>query len=118
MTKPKETVKKIYLPVFTYTINVIVTSDIELSRNSRDKEIGHSYKTDGKLYGLHSWNVNKPCCYLFFYHKATLNEITHECYHAISRMFNWIGAEKEEELFAYHLGYLTENVCKIIYNKK
>lgn len=118
--KPKayERQKKIYLPVFGYTVSVVVTDDLQRSRTKRNSVIGHSYTVAPTLRALHSFNNDKAKSWLFFQSAPSAGTISHECSHAVHRMFNWIGAENEIELFAYHLGYLVDECFAILYPNK
>jgi hypothetical protein len=40
-------------------------------------------------------------------HHLIVNEIAHESWHVVNRMFKNVGAELENEMVAYHLGYIV-----------
>jgi hypothetical protein len=113
--KLKESVKKVSFPIYYYTIFIVKTNDIVGSRIKRDNVLG-SFKVkreDKYVGGMHSSKDGEPNSYLFI-NAPDANGIVHECYHAVSRMFCYIGAEFEEEVFAYTLGYLVEKVTDFI----
>jgi hypothetical protein len=56
------------------------------------------------------YRTDKAISYLFLPTNAISNPIVHEAYHAVSNMFRWIEAAHEEEIFAYHLGYLVQEI--------
>jgi len=106
-----ERILKIELPVFDYTITVVVTDDIIKSRNDRAKEIGGEIGLKNiNIMALHACHNDKAESYLFFYEGASVNTITHECFHSIFRLTEWINAEIEQENFAFHIGYLAQKV--------
>lgn len=104
----------ISFPVFSdYIIKIIFTKDIPTSRDKRADILGALEKPMSKYVdGLHSYNDCHPNGIIFLSRKATQGTIAHECSHAIWRMFNWVGAQIENETFAYHLGYLVDELNK------
>jgi hypothetical protein len=60
--------------------------------------------------GFHLYSTNRARSYLFLHTDALSNQIVHEAYHTVSNIFRWIEAEHEEEVFAYHLGYLVQEI--------
>lgn len=114
----KERIGKVEFIVFDYLVQIVVTDDIVQSRNNRSHMIGHRLKEKGVTLGLHSYNEEHSNCYLFFTENADANVIAHECFHAIHRMFEWIEAKIEEEITAYHLGYLIGEVTKFVKKSK
>ena len=103
------------IPIYDYRIYVIFTESLEetakilkakglLSKNVdiNDRETG----------AFHVKFSDESFSYLIFKMEADSNQVSHECYHALCSMFRWINATHEEELFAYHLGYLVREVCK------
>lgn len=59
-------------------------------------------------------NDSVAACYLFLKPKFTLGTLSHECSHAIHHMFEYVGAKWDNEMFAYHLGYLVDKLQKEI----
>lgn len=111
----KERVGKIEFTIFDYNISIVVTDDIVKSRNNRSHLLGSLYHDHGGTKGLHSCNEDISGAYLFFNRDTTHEIIAHESFHAVYRMFKWIGAEIEEELMAYYLGYTVQQVTDFIY---
>ena len=62
----------------------------------------------GTWYGM----PNQSYCYIVLKYNATPSHITHEAYHCVVNLFKWISASQEEELFAYHLGYVVGLIHK------
>jgi hypothetical protein len=65
---------------------------------------------DDTVAGFHVRMPNQGYSFVVLKRKANINEIIHEVYHAIVTLMRWIGATHEEELFAYHLGYVMQCV--------
>lgn len=105
--------RKVSFPVFGYSIYIIYTDNIEQSRKLKCNEIGAMDELMGPYVdGLHSYNNIEPDGFVFFRPDSTMGTITHECFHAIHRLFKWIGAKVENEIMAYHLGYLVDQVVE------
>ena len=115
MKKPllKEKIKEVWFAPYEYLITVIITNNVLDSRTNRNEKLGELDKEFFTKYtdALHNHN-NSPEGHIFLNENVTFGTIAHECYHAISRMFQWIGAEKEEEITAYHIGYLVDEIEK------
>lgn len=45
-------------------------------------------------------------------HRPDAETVAHEAYHVVAAMLAWIGASQEEEVIAYHLGYLVKHIDK------
>lgn len=113
MTRFKEKTFVIDFPVFAYHVNVIITNDIQRSRTDRNSQIGSKFDL-GPVLGLHSSNENTGGSWIFLYFDASPDVIAHESYHSVVRMLSWVGANPEEEVVAYHLGYVTDKIHKFI----
>lgn len=114
-TNPREKTKKLAFPVYDYTVEIIITEDVEYSRIRRDYLIGHSLEIHGgRLAGLHSFNPDSPTSYIFLPLNAAPGTITHETFHCVLRMMAWIGSVVENENFAYHQGYIVNEINKFI----
>ena len=114
----KEKINKVYFPVFEYTVEVVITEDIISSRISRENIYG-VYDNDGiQPKALHSYNINKNKCSVFYNKSTSISSIVHECVHAIDMMFVFIGAsEIDTEIRAYYMAYLVDEICNML-NKK
>lgn len=111
----REFYKIIELPAFRYHITVIVSESVAKSRIARNNVLGvygGGEDTDNNPAGMHSGVKGKNRSFLFFRFNPTVGELSHECFHCIWRMMNWIGAELENEVVAYHLTYLTDEIWK------
>jgi hypothetical protein len=108
----RETKTFVPFPPYNYRIYVIFTDDLIATADKLAKQ-GHLTKTHGvddTTDGFHVRMPNQSFSYIVLKFDANINQITHESYHSVTNMFRWISAKHEEELFAYHLGYLVEMV--------
>lgn len=112
----KEKSKTVLFPMYKYKIHIVKTTDIMLSRNNRSGIIGHELVMNGgQPEGLHSYNKDEAEAFIFLEWNSNMGVLCHECYHGITRLFRWIQAEHEEEVFAYHLGYLVEQANSLFH---
>lgn len=99
-------------PPYNYRIYVIFTDNLIASADklASQGKLHSNHGIDECTDGFHVRLPNQSYSYLVLPYSAGINQIAHECYHSIVCMFDWISAQHEEELFAYHLGYLVEVV--------
>ncbi len=112
MSKPKkqcsERCVEIRFHAFDYNVRVIFSTDVVRSRIARDKILG---KYDGvRCSAMHCWNPSQAISYLFLPHKVPPATVAHEAWHAVRRMLRFCGAELDNEVVAYHLGYLVGEI--------
>lgn len=112
--KFKEYTAKIDYPVFGYTLFICFTDDIEAARQNQKSWLGALEEPLGPFVdGLHSYN--KMECLtgvIFFKPSSTIGVVAHELFHALWRMFEAVGANLENETFAYHLSYSLDKVLE------
>lgn len=114
----KERTKKVKFDAYDYHVHLVYTKNLQKSLDARAEKLD-KHKLSKTVDGLCC--DHKDCqftCYVMFDKRATLGTIAHECYHAVTNIFRTIHAEHEEELFAYHLGYLVDECVKLITKKK
>lgn len=104
----KESTANFYFPVFsTYEVHVILTDNVMDSRRLRDCYLGPS-DSERPPRALcesrpgHSW--------LFIHNKADQGTIAHESFHCVFALLNFIGARLDNEIVAYHLQYVVNQV--------
>lgn len=99
-------------PPYRYKVFVIFTDNLKGSADSLAKKglLTKGHGIDDTSDGFHVLMSNQSYCFIVLRQFADINQISHEAYHAVSTMFRWIGAKHEEEIFAYHLGYLIEQI--------
>jgi len=98
-------------PVYNYRIYVIFTDDLKECAAGLKAQGMLAKDTDLESTGAFTIKFsNQSFTYLVYPIDASIDHITHEVYHAISNMFNWISSKPDEEIFAYTLGYVTKQV--------
>lgn len=109
MPKPKPPVehfRRINFPAWYTYIVVVLTEDVQASIHKRASDY------DVENTGAICMKSDTATSMLIFDINAPCGIIAHECWHAIRRMIVFHGGELENEVVAYHLGYLVEQVCK------
>lgn len=104
--RPAEHTRNISFPVWRTYIKICFTPDVNASIKWRDNSYTH---TDTEAMCMYSDSAS--CC-LVLAMDAPPAIIAHECWHAIRKMLANQGAELENEVIAYHLGYLVGEVHK------
>jgi hypothetical protein len=114
--KFKERKKLITFPVFlNYKVHVIVSNNPD--RSLQKLENAHKMiVSNGKDFrAMHICLKEKQTSYLLLPDDATAGEIAHECWHATRYIVNdWAGGGLDNEVVAYHLGYLVQEVYKFV----
>ena len=102
-----------FLP-YSYRIYVIFTDSLVESANALFEKglLTKNHGIDDTTDGFSVRMPNQSYSFVVLKYNASINQIVHECYHAVCNMFRWVSAEHEEELFAYHMGYLVREVCR------
>jgi len=108
----KETKTFVPFPPYNYRIYVIFTDNLTESAENLAKQgkLNKNHGIDDTTDGFHVRMPNQSYSFIVLKYNANINHIVHESYHAVSTMFDWISARHEEEIFAYHLGYLVHFV--------
>lgn len=107
MSKPNERKKMVAIPAFDYKIHIIFTDDVIASRKKIGRLIGDTFSGAAEAYHVYT---DAPESWLIFPHEVTPGTISHEAYHCIRRVMEWIGADSENEVMAYHLEWLVNEV--------
>jgi hypothetical protein len=117
--KIKERKLTLFFPPFNnYEVCVITSNQKERSAEKIFDRHQIEHDTDG-FGAIHIWcnRENRPISYMVFPEDASVGTITHECWHCIKKMFSWIGSDYEDEIVAYHLDYLVQEVFDFIHQK-
>lgn len=104
-----EKVKSFDMDHFNYDVKVIVSNDPEGSRILRAKELGPYTRDTGTTAVTHSGSGRSV---IFLPFNACISYIAHEVYHVMWHAMKYIGAVHENEVMAYHIGYLTRDIAK------
>jgi hypothetical protein len=113
--KFKERTKTIIFPVFgRYRVSIIISTDKNRTKNRLVKKLnGAFHETDFEA--LHIWIGKENASYLLFQENAKVGTIVHECWHCIRKIMDWAGSDYDDEVVAYHLDYLTQEVYDFIH---
>ena len=100
--------RKIFrFPVFSdYKIVVISSNDYkkDLKRRFPNSNIDEYDHADAVT--IHA----KGETFIYIPHKVSLNIMVHESYHAVRRMLKYHDVVDDNEVIAYHLGYLVQEI--------
>lgn len=106
-----EHIFELNFPVFGYTVEICVTENIKESRISRNYWLGPPTVDLEGVEGLHSYAESSKSI-IFITPKSSVGCIAHEYFHALWRMFEYVGAQHDNETFAYHLSYGLNEILK------
>lgn len=111
----KEKLHKLDIAPFNYEVNIVLTENIADSRIKRNRTLGSVSKDDltGTV-ALHCAVHDKPISYIFLPFESDIGYVAHECFHCVWRIMKFIGAEHENEVMAYTLGYLVRQATRFI----
>lgn len=105
------------IPTLKYDVYVVITNDFfkasqKLNHNEHDKE----WYDEASAVALHSLHEGQS--FVLFKPNASVEQIAHEMWHVVRRMLEWVGAGLENEIVAYHLGYLAGHAYDILKHKR
>jgi hypothetical protein len=115
--KFRERSKLIKFPVFAnYRVRIVVSNDIQWSIKKifRLYDIAHQAN---ECEAMHIWIGGVSTSYLVFPNDCPVGTIAHECWHCVRKICDHFGSEFDDEMVAYHLGYLTQEAFDFIYKK-
>lgn len=116
MRKFKEFKKTIKFPVFLdYRIVIIVSNDKKKSREKIMNQFKLIDDVNDDFAALHIWIDSNRTSYLIFSADADVGDIAHEAWHCVRRfMCLWAGASFDNEIVAYHMGFITQEIYDFI----
>ena len=107
--------KKVLLPQYSttgneeYTITIVVTDDVDAYCNKVFPAANAEGGGAAHVYKHFESHIVLPF-------DSSIGTVVHECWHAVYRIMKSIGAELENEVVAYTLGWLTELVTGFLYS--
>lgn len=115
----RERKKTIKFPVWSdYTVHVIITQDFITSAKFHcDEDIKTSYKALTVHIGDDNDSETKES-FIFLTPDCDISSLVHECWHVIFHMMTYFEAKFEDEVVAYHLGYLTQQVYDFVKKRR
>jgi hypothetical protein len=113
LSKKKDKFTHIEFPVFHYCIHVEFTSDLKkaLQKYPQTKDIDLDEITD---YALTVHDEHDGASFIFLPWDCSIGVIVHESWHAIRRMMSYINSDFDNEVIAYHLGYLVDEIIDFV----
>ena len=104
-------------PVFNYyTVRVVVAPDTNAAlAGYRDLK---EFVEKGRSREARVFSSNSHHCYMFLPSGASVRTIAHECWHVVKTMMDYTGIKLENEVVAYHMGYLTQKVYDFVQKDK
>ena len=107
--RESEYISKVPFPPFEFTVFIVFTDNVVQTANNLAEQgfMRKNHEIDATTGAFTVRNLNGYTI-LVFPQTTDSGQIGHEAYHAVCCMMNWIGAENEEEITAYVLGYLIQ----------
>jgi len=105
--KYKEHKTKFDIPVFLYTVNVILSNDVVEARERLNTILGRW--VNGHFEAMHS-NTGGGTSYIILPFDADGRLIAHEAFHCVLAILRFLHSDGEEELDAYLLSYIVEKI--------
>lgn len=104
-------VKSWFFPVFNgYEIKVVSSNNIREAVEKFEHTKGHElFEEEDTTNALHFFVRAAGLSYIFIPHDVSLGTVTHEVYHAVSRMLKEHDVD-DDEAVAYHLGYMVQQI--------
>jgi hypothetical protein len=105
-------------PVFSdYIVHIEITSDIKESfkKYKYTRNLDMSLE-DTQAVAVHVENTGMSM--IFLPYNASVGTIAHESWHVIRRMMEYLGADQDNEMMGYHLGYLVQKVFNFMRGKR
>lgn len=102
--------RTLVFPAFSrYKLHIVFTDDIGRSKK-------HRYGNDNHCEGAEAIHIPNEggSSHIIFRYTAGARIIAHESWHAVRSLLLWAGADLDNEVVAYHLGYVVEEVHKFL----
>lgn len=110
-----ERVKKIPINPFGYNLNLIVTSDVKASFEKRRKRLGTTAQLSPTVIAFTFTKESSCDIYVFYPEQAGVGTVVHELLHVVAFVMRRVGADFEEENWAYQLDHLSQVVSEFIW---
>jgi hypothetical protein len=115
---PKDRQFTIPLPHFNYDVKVVFTDDFKAFALKRKWTKFHEQiRDDGRtVNGYHCSNPEESTSWILLKHDPAIGTIVHETFHVVWRIMKHIGADLENEVMAYHNGYIVKKITDHLYH--
>lgn len=98
---------------FGFTVDILLTTDVQRSALKLDP--AYDGGATGALW-MFNPTTQDACMILPF--SPDMGMIAHECWHCVRRMLRFVGAELDNEVVGYHLGYAVNVVYEFVMENK
>jgi hypothetical protein len=110
----KNRIELIKFPVFSdFTVHVEITDDIEKSIKKYSDIADLADDSDSEADAITIYAGGKVC-FVFLNPDASIGTAAHEAFHVVESMMKLVGIKLKGETPAYHIGYITERICKYL----
>lgn len=116
----RERHKVIDLQPFPYELRLIVSNDIiQSEKNYRKKNGDLCSRTvaDAGTGAITLTSANLRALTIIAPYKCDIGYIAHEVCHVVNKMFQFVGARYESEVWAYYQGWLTREAARFVYEE-
>lgn len=116
----RERQKVIDLRPFPYDLRLIVSNDIVQSeKNFRRKhgDLCSKVTADDGTGAVTLTAVNLRSLTVVMPYQCDIGYIAHEICHVVNKLFQFVGAKYEAEVWAYYQGWLTREAARFVYTE-
>lgn len=107
----------IKLPHFNYDVKVAFTDDFKAFALNRGWEkLYEQIKNDDRtVSAYHCSHPGEGTSWILYKHDPNIDTIVHEVFHVVWRIMKYIGADFENEVMAYHVGYIVKRITSNLF---
>ena len=110
----KNRIEILEFPVFSnFTVHVEITQDIEKTIRKYPDIADMAGEDDRDSDAVTVYGGGKMC-FVFLNHDASVGTMAHEAFHVVENMMKLVGVKLKGEAPAYHIGYITERIFKLL----
>lgn len=116
----RERKKSIDLQPFPYNLHLIISNDIvksETSYRRKNGDLCSKTVADGGTGAVTLTSPDLRSLTIIMPYRCDIGYIAHEVCHVVNKMFQFVGAKYESEVWAYYQGWLTREAAKFNYSE-
>lgn len=103
--------KWIRIDPFEYGLLVVLTNDIEGSIQKHRKKFPEFASISSEnAAAIHIYHPEESFSMIILEFEPMIHHVIHEAFHLVWRVFEWSGAHHENEIMAYMLGFVTNQI--------
>lgn len=115
LPKLKEKVLLIDFPQYAYTVKVVVTNNVY---TSGVKHLPGQPPPNELWFAFHTGVPGRSLSLIVLPLEAGVSTISHEAFHCVWEIMQHIGADHENEVMAYTLGYLVREIAAFMWPER